>query len=62
MITNSDFKRRLILADIARLGLRCDRQGSIWRVYGRGVDVKTADIALLQPQDLKPVTRIYEAR
>jgi hypothetical protein len=42
--------------------LHCDRQGSTWHVYGRGVDVKTADIALLQPQDLKPVTRQYVVR
>lgn len=54
MITNNEFKRRLVLGEISRRGLRCDRQGNGWRVYGRGVDILTADIANVDVKALIP--------
>lgn len=56
-----DQKRKAIMVDVDRLGLRCEQHGAIWRVYGPGVDVKVADLSLLMPQDLKPVTLLYVA-
>lgn len=60
MITNNEFKRRLMLGEIARRGLRYEQHGTGWRVFGPGVDVITTDIAFLQTQDLKPTTYRYE--
>ncbi len=57
-----DQKREAIMVDIVRLGLRCEQYGAIWRVYGPGVDVKVADLSLLMPQDLKPVTLLSVPR
>ena len=54
MITDNEFKRRLILGELSRRGLRCDRQGNGWRVYGRGVDILTADIANVDVKALIP--------
>lgn len=48
----ADKMRRLI----AERGLQLVRQGRCWRIVGVGVDVLTADYALLDPRDLNPVS------
>ena len=54
MITNDEFKRRLMLGELSRRGLRCDRHGNGWRVYGRGVDILTSDLANVDVKALGP--------
>lgn len=54
MITNDEFKRRLVLGEISRRGLRCDRHGNGWRVYGRGVDILTNDLVNVDVKALIP--------
>lgn len=41
---------------IAERGLTLMRHGQAWRIVGVGVDVLTADYALLDVRDLNPVS------
>lgn len=43
------------IADLARkLGLTVTKSGRVWRVFGNGVDIQCASLALIRPDELRP--------
>lgn len=48
--------------EIEARGLKVERFGEGWRIFGRGVDVLIASLHRLMPGDLQPVKSNYESR
>lgn len=47
-------RERRILAEVTRRGLKLERFGKAWRIYGRGVDVLAVTIQDFFETDLLP--------
>lgn len=45
-------KRRQVMRIIKERGLRLERQGSNWRISGRGVDIVVVDLSYITHADL----------
>ena len=48
-------REKLVLAEATRRGLTIERIGKVWRIHGRGVDVRAVGLHCIDVHDLQPV-------